>query len=283
MKAYNGLYPYAFMSYSHKDEGRIKGLIDRLQSVGCNIWYDEGILPADEWAETIAKKLAGAKLFFLILSKNSIASQNVKREIYYAVSNDIPILTFYLEKVEMSQGIEMQLGVSQAIHSKNDVETDCRTIKNTFPTDAVSANEPEIIHSTPGFLYAFMQENNQYSIIRINRETKERKVMFCHKDSKAFLTWYSCESRHYSPSDEFNHDGKNTLFFSVYSDLDHDIGVPAPDLYVQADFAILNPETEFAELKVLGGRKKKKEDPVENTEIFTDLETCYWLQNSINN
>ena len=72
MKAYNGLYPYAFMSYSHKDEGRIKGLIDRLQSVGCNIWYDEGILPADEWAETIAKKLAGAKLFFLILSKNRV-------------------------------------------------------------------------------------------------------------------------------------------------------------------------------------------------------------------
>ena len=283
MKAYNGLYPYAFMSYSHKDEGRIKGLIDRLQSVGCNIWYDEGILPADEWAETIAKKLAGAKLFFLILSKNSIESQNVKREIYYAVSNDIPILTFYLEKVELSHGIEMQLGISQAIHSNNDVETDCKTIKSTFPTDAVSAGEPEIIYSTPLFLYGFMQEDNQYSIIRINRETRERKVMFCHKDSRAFLTWYNCESKHFSPSDEFNPDARSTIFFSVYSDLDHDIGVPASDLYVQADFAIVNPETEYAELKILGGRQKKKQDPVEDTEIFTDLENCYWLKNCIDN
>ena len=283
MKAYNGLYPYAFMSYSHKDEGRIKGLIDRLQSVGCNIWYDEGILPADEWAETIAKKLAGAKLFFLILSKNSIESQNVKREIYYAVSNDIPILTFYLEKVELPQGIEMQLGISQAIHSNNDVETDCITIKSTFPTDAVSASEPEIIYSTPLFLYGFMQEDNQYSIIRINHETRERKVMFCHKDSKAFCAWYICESKHFSPSDEFNPDARNTIFFSVYSDLDHDFGISAPDLYVQADFSIVNPNSPDAQFKILGGRKKKKEDPVEDTEIFTDLENCYWLKNYIDN
>ena len=55
MKAYTGLYPYAFMSYSHKDEDKIKPLIGKLQSVGCNIWYDEGILPADEWAEPLLK------------------------------------------------------------------------------------------------------------------------------------------------------------------------------------------------------------------------------------
>ena len=48
MKAYTGLYPYAFMSYSHKDEARIKPLIEELQKVGCNIWYDEGIVPMDE-------------------------------------------------------------------------------------------------------------------------------------------------------------------------------------------------------------------------------------------
>lgn len=199
------------------------------------------------------------------------------------MSNDIPILTFYLEKVELSHGIEMQLGISQAIHSNNDVETDCKTIKSTFPTDAVSAGEPEIIYSTPLFLYGFMQDDNQYSIIRINRETRERKVMFRHKDSKAFCAWYNCESKHFSPSDEFNPDARNTIFFSVYSDLDHDTGVPASDLYVQADFAIVNPETEYAELKILGGRQKKKQDPMENTIIFTDLENCYWLKNYIDN
>ena len=107
--------------------------------------------------------------------------------------------------------------------------------------------------------------------------------MFRHKDSRAFCAWYNCESKHFSPSDEFNPDARSTIFFSVYSDLDHDIGVPASDLYVQADFAIVNPETEYAELKILGGRQKKKQDPMENTIIFTDLENCYWLKNYIDN
>ncbi len=283
MKAYTGLYPYAFMSYSHKDEDRIKPLIEKLQSVGCNIWYDEGILPADEWAETIAKKLANAKLFFLILSNNSIESQNVKREIYYAVSNDIPILTFYLENVELSQGIAMQLGISQAIHTKNNIEYDYTTIKNIFPTDAVSNNEPDIIYNTPKFLYAFMQEQfkNQYSIIQINRENRQRKVLFQHRDSGAFLAWYTCESIHFSPSDEFNPTQENTLFFSVYSDLDHDIGVPAPDLYIQADFSITNPNTDYAKLNVLGGRIKRKEDLTTDTGIISDIESSLWLKNNV--
>ncbi len=283
MKAYTGLYPYAFMSYSHKDEDKIKPLIDKLQSVGCNIWYDEGILPADEWAETIAKKLSEATLFFLILSTNSIASQNVKREIYYAVSNDIPILTFYLENVELSQGIAMQLGISQAIHTKNNIESDYTTIKNLFPTDAVSNSEPDIIYRTPKFLYAFMQEQfkNQYSIIQINRENRQRRVLFQHRDSRAFSAWYTCESVHFSPNDEFNPKQENTLFFSVYSDLDHDVGVMASDLYIQVDFSITNPNTDYAALTVLGGRKKRKEDSATDIEILSDIESSYWLKNSV--
>ena len=156
MKAYTGAHGYAFMSYSHKDEEKIKPLIEKLQSVGCNIWYDEGILPADEWAETIAKKLAGASLFFLILSENAAASQNVKREIYYAVSHDLPILTFYLENVNLSQGLEMQLGISQAVHTQHNTENDYAIIKSLFPKEAVGGVEPQIIYSTRRFHYAFL-------------------------------------------------------------------------------------------------------------------------------
>jgi hypothetical protein len=283
MKAYTGLHPYAFMSYSHKDEDKIKPLIEKLQSVGCNIWYDEGILPADEWAETIAKKLSEAKLFFLILSNNSVESQNVKREIYYAVSNNIPILTFYLENVELSQGIAMQLGISQSIHTKNNIESDYSTIKNVFPTDAVSNIEPDIIYSTSKFLYAFMQEQfkNQYSIIQINRENRQRRVLFQHRDSGAFLAWYTCESIHFSSSDEFNPKQENTLFFSVYSDLDHDSGVMAPNLYIQVDFSITNPNTDYASLTVLGGRQKRKEDSETDIKILSDMEASYWLKNNV--
>ena len=285
MKAYAGLHPYAFMSYSHRDEEKIRPLIEKLQAIGCNIWYDQGIIPADEWAETVAKKLADADLFFLIVSDNSIASQNVKREIYYAVSNNIPILTFYLEKVELSPGLAMQLGVSQAVYSKDNTDLDFETISKVFPREVTSSKEPEVIYSASNYVYAFATSNtkNEYEIIRISRETGERRVLFRHLDSSAFVGFYTCSSIHFSPSDEFNPNAQNTLYFSVYSDLDHDFGVDAPDLYIEADFAIVRPNHADARLEILSCRKKRKNDPFEETEVYTDLSDVYWLRNTAEN
>ena len=283
MKAYSGLHGYAFMSYSHKDEERIKPLVERLQGVGCKIWYDEGIMPADEWAETVAKKLAGASLFFLVLSKNSAASQNVKREIYYAVSNDLPILTYYLEDVELSQGLAMQLGISQSVKSDNNSESDYKTLCKLFPNEVKGGVEPEIIYTSKNYIYAFLQAQfcNEYTIISINRETHEQKPLFKHKDSGAFAAWYTCDSIHFSPSDEFNPNREGTLYFSVLSDLDHDLGVPAFDRYAEIAFAITGLDSPEAKLTVLGGRTKRKCDPFEKTETFSGSEPRSWMRNAL--
>lgn len=281
MKAYTGLFPYAFMSYSHKDEDRIKPLIEKLQSVGCNIWYDEGILPADEWAETIAKKLADASLFFLILSNNSVASQNVKREIYYAVSNNIPILTFYLEQVQLPQGLDLQLGISQSIRTQNNTESDYSAIKDIFPKHTLTGSEPQILLSNSRYVYTYEEtwQKNEYSILQINRDTKEHKVLFRHWDSAAFLATYTCDSIHLSPADEFNPNHVETLYFSVYSDLSPDYGTGAPYLYIQVDFAITAPNSDHAALQVLGGRKKHQL-PNADIEIYAGDDPVVWLKNS---
>ena len=279
MKAYTGAHGYAFMSYSHKDEEKIKPLIEKLQSVGCNIWYDEGILPADDWAETIAKKLADASLFFLILSENAAASQNVKREIYYAVSHDLPILTFYLENVNLSQGLEMQLGISQAVHTQHNTENDYAIIKSLFPKEAVGGVEPEIIYSTRRFHYAFLQEayEDVFSILKIDRETRERKVLFRHETSHWFATFFTLDSIHYSPADEFNPTGQNVLYFTVNCDMDHD-RVDHFSRYASADFQILRPEEEDAELVLLRGRTKGKEEPVGSFAVYEGPEIP-WMKN----
>lgn len=283
MKAYSGAYGYAFMSYSHKDEEKIRPLVGKLQSVGCNIWYDEGILPADEWAETIAKKLAGASLFFLILSRNSAASQNVRREIYYAVSNNLPILTFYIEDVELSQGLAMQLGISQSVRTENNWEKDIEAIRAVFPKDAVCTrgNEPEIFYHGTRYLYAFSDERmNEYSIIRINRKNRERTTLFSHKDSSAFFGLYRCDRVHFSPRDEFNSEERDILYFSVWSDLDSDIGTSAPNLYVQVDFAVVDPDKEQFELRIIGTKQKRKEAPFSETQV-TDGGSNYWTKSTI--
>ena len=95
------------------------------------------------------------------------------------------------------------------------------------------------------------------------------------------MAWYTCESIHFSPCDEFNPKQENTLFFSVYSDLDHDVGVMASNLYIQVDFSITNPNTDYAVLTVLGGRKKRKEASATDTESLSDIGSSYWLKNNV--
>ena len=115
VQAYSGLKDFAFLSYSHKDSAYVNSFLEVLTSIGCRVWYDEGIIPSDEWADSVAKKISQCMVFIVIISKNSIESKHVKREIYYAISKDIPIIAFYKEEVELPQGLDMQLGMSQAI------------------------------------------------------------------------------------------------------------------------------------------------------------------------
>ena len=148
----------------------------------------------------------------------------------------------------------------------------------------------DIIFTVHRFVYAFLKtrSKNEYSIIQIDRETQKRKILFQHRDSTVFLASYTCESIHYSFDDEFNPNHKSTIFFSVYSDLDYDrvegAGVPGYfDYYIQADFSIVNPNSDDATFNILGGRKKRKNDSIEKIENFSDVKTEYWLKNYVVN
>ena len=46
--AYNGVEPYIFVSYSHKNCDRVWPVIDRLEKDGYRVWYDYGISPRTE-------------------------------------------------------------------------------------------------------------------------------------------------------------------------------------------------------------------------------------------
>lgn len=139
MKAYTGPDSYAFLSYSRKDTDRIRPLIDRLQMAGCRIWYDEGIHNSSEWTEIIADRLANTSLLFVVISKNSVESKYVKREIKYAEGKDIPILPFYIEDVKLPSELEFLIGTMQSVFSKWDLETDFRAVYPDFPKDIPGA------------------------------------------------------------------------------------------------------------------------------------------------
>lgn len=107
--------PYTFISYAHADEAKTSALIRGMKEAGIRLWFDEGIEAGSEWPEYIAQKVMGCNRFVLLLSNAYLRSQNCKRELNFAISKKKEILSVYLEKVELSPGMEMQLGTYQAV------------------------------------------------------------------------------------------------------------------------------------------------------------------------
>lgn len=111
--------PTIFISYAHKDDAVVLKIIDAMQQAGFSIWYDKGIEAGTEWPEFIAENLIRCECFIAFLSKNYIESHNCRREVNLAIKKKKEILVAYLEDVELTPGMEMQLDILQAIFRKN--------------------------------------------------------------------------------------------------------------------------------------------------------------------
>lgn len=95
--AYRGKNPYIFISYAHKDSYRVFPEIKRFQDLGYNVWYDEGIAPANEWLEDVVEHLDKCRVFIICLSHMSIASVNVKKELKYAINREKDIIPIFFD------------------------------------------------------------------------------------------------------------------------------------------------------------------------------------------
>ena len=113
--AYEGKEPYIFVSYAHKDSAVVFRLVEQLNERGYRIWYDEGIEPGSEWPEYIANHLLGAEMVLSVLTPNAVNSVNCRREINFALSKNKPVLTIYMEDIELPVGLELQLSSQQSV------------------------------------------------------------------------------------------------------------------------------------------------------------------------
>jgi len=113
--AYHGDEPYIFVSYSHQDKAIVYPELMRLHEAGYRIWYDEGIVPGEDWTENIETALLGCSLFIVFLSSNAVKSKFVKREMHLAVDRDKTCLTVYLEETQLPVGWNLHLSPIQAI------------------------------------------------------------------------------------------------------------------------------------------------------------------------
>ncbi len=113
-EAYTGNEPYIFVSYSHKDI-QATALMQEMAANGYRFWYDEGIKSGRSWSEEISRRLKGSCQFLVFLSKNAVASENVKDEIHIAKKYKIDLQVVYLEQTQLDDGLELMLDRTQGI------------------------------------------------------------------------------------------------------------------------------------------------------------------------
>jgi len=80
----------AFLSHSSKDKGFVRRLAADLVTHGVKVWLDEQrILVGDSMPEKIAQGLAESDFFLIVLSRNSVESSWVKKELNSALVHEI--------------------------------------------------------------------------------------------------------------------------------------------------------------------------------------------------
>ena len=134
--AYKGNEPYMFISYSHKDSGEVYPILSQFHRQGYNVWYDEGIEPGIEWPEEIANALNTSRLFVVFITPNSVASENVRNEINFALAKKTPFIAIYLKPTTLTPGLQLQIGAKQAI-LKYQLNEDTYTRKFSYSFDSV--------------------------------------------------------------------------------------------------------------------------------------------------
>ncbi len=113
--AYKGDQPYVFVCYAHADSDLVYSELKWLKEQGCNIWYDEGIAPGEEWTEELARAIEGASHFLYFVTPDSIQSRNCRDEVNFALENDQHLVAVHLRETQLSGGLRLSIGLTQAI------------------------------------------------------------------------------------------------------------------------------------------------------------------------
>ena len=115
LAAYEGSKPYIFVSYAHSDETLVFAEMRRLQDSGVNVWYDSDIHPGSEWSDSIASAIKGADRFVYFITPRSVASENCRRELNFAIEHNVMALAVQLEPTDVPDGTKLLLNNRQSI------------------------------------------------------------------------------------------------------------------------------------------------------------------------
>ena len=101
---------HVFVSYSRIDGDVVDQLVARLEQDGFNVWIDREEVKAGElWHEMVVRAIENAYAFVLMLSPDSTASDNVRREVDLAEDANKEVVPVLLAPVELTANLRYQL------------------------------------------------------------------------------------------------------------------------------------------------------------------------------
>lgn len=165
--AYDGDEPYIFISYAHNDSRIVFKEVERFQNEGYNIWYDKGLTPGNNWDDEIAHALINSSLVVVFISKNSVSSENVKKEIALASNENINIVPIYLEETQLPTGLKYHLIRTEAILKYNLSDEDyLKKYRKAF--ENIKSPKKEVLSSN----------GNSFDIVILPGCTKRQSLIF---------------------------------------------------------------------------------------------------------
>ncbi len=106
----SGERPNVFISYSRRDLDFVTQLHQELTNRSVSAWFDkENIEVGDQWAAAIVEGIRDCKVFLLVLSPDSAASKNVRKEVDLAQRYDKPIVPLVWRETQIPVAMEYQL------------------------------------------------------------------------------------------------------------------------------------------------------------------------------
>ena len=125
-----------FISYSRADIDYVRRLVDVLRDKGFNIWFDANIRSGQHWDQTIQQEITKSDILIIILSINSVASNNVMDEASYAMSKDKTIIPVRIDNCEAP----MRLARFQHIDLSTDFKAGVERLVSDINYDSGNTN-----------------------------------------------------------------------------------------------------------------------------------------------
>ena len=114
---------HLFISYSRRDTDVVNQLVNQLETAGYETWIDlEGIRGGDQWRRQIVEAVESADVFILALSKDSVTSINVRKELDLAEGKGLRVIPVEIKSVAIPAELKYQLVGLQRIDLVSDFD-----------------------------------------------------------------------------------------------------------------------------------------------------------------